>query len=243
MFFAVGAIGAAAAAAGPALDLLSSLASGKSGAATGIKQAGSIFGLTKPTEATQTLTPASSTGSAPGGTLSPATFNALLASQDTASSSPTDALKDLFAQIDGNGDGKITKVEFEDKLGAGGTNIAAADNVFDKMDTDGDGSVSMNEMAAALKGKGAHHAHHSGGGADALLQALQGASSTTTTNGDGSVTTTLTYADGTKLAMSQPASSTASGAASSQYNLVEKMVQRQADALATAAKQSVSVTV
>lgn len=248
MFFAAGAIGAAAAAAGPALDLLSSLTSGKSGAATtGIKQAGLIFGLTKPTENTQTLTPASSTGSAPGGTLSPATFNALLASQDTASSSPTDALKDLFAQIDGNGDGKITKVEFEDKLGAGGTNIAAADNVFDKMDTDGDGSVSMNEMAAALKGKGAHHAHHSGGGggggADALLQALQGASSTTTTNSDGSVTTTLTYADGTKLTMSQPASSTASGAASSQYNLVEKMVQRQADALASAAKQSVSVKV
>jgi hypothetical protein len=247
MFFAAGAIGAAAAAAGPALDLLSSLASGKSGAATGIKQAGSIFGLTKPTETTQTLTPASSTGSTPGGTLSPATFNALLASQDTASSSPTDALKDLFAQIDGNGDGKITKVEFEDKLGAGGTNIAAADNVFDKMDTDGDGSVSMTEMAAALKGKGAHHAHHSGGGggggADALLQALQGAASTTTTNSDGSVTTTLTYADGTKLTMSQPASTTASGAASSQYNLVEKMVQRQSDALAAAAKQSVSVKV
>jgi hypothetical protein len=248
MFFAAGAVGAAAAAAGPALDLLSSLTSGKSGAATtSLKQAGSIFSLTKPTENSQTLTPASSTGSTAGGTLSPATFNALLASQDTASSSPTDALKDLFAQIDGNGDGKITKAEFEDKLGAGGTNIAAADNVFDKMDTDGDGAVSMDEMAAALKGKGAHHAHHSGdgggGGADALLQALQGASSTTTTNSDGSTTTTLTYADGTKLTMSQPASSTVSGAASSQYNLVEKMVQRQADALAAAAKQSVSVKV
>lgn len=249
MFFATGAIGAAAAAAGTAIDLLSSLTPGKSGSTTtGIKQPGSLFGLTDPTGLTQTLTPASSTNSTPSGTLSPSTFNALLVSQDSTSSSPTDALKDLFAQIDTNGDGKITKAEFEDKLGAGGTNIQAADNVFDKMDTDGDGSVSMNEMAAALKGKGgAHHAHHSGGGggggADALMQALQGASSTTTTNSDGSVTTTLTYADGTKLTMSQPASSASSSSASTQYNLVERMVQRQADALATAAKQSVSVKV
>lgn len=251
MFFATGAVGAAAAAAGTALDLLSSLTPGKSGAtSTGIKQSGSLFGLTDPTGLTQTLTPASSTNATPSGTLSPATFNALLVSQDPTSSSPTGALKDLFAQIDTNGDGKITKAEFEDKLGAGGTNIQAADNVFDKMDTDGDGSVSMNEMAAALKGNGgAHHAQHSGGegggsgGADALMQALQGASSTTTTNSDGSVTTTLTYADGTKLTMSQPASSTSSSNASSQYNLVEKMMQRQTDALATAAKQSVSVKV
>ena len=250
MFFATGAVGAAAAAAGSALDLLSSLTPGKSGSATtGIKQSGSVFGLTDPTGLTQTLTPASSTNATPSGTLSPSTFNALLVSQDSTSSSPTDALKDLFGQIDTNGDGKITKAEFEDKLGAGGTNIQAADNVFDKMDTDGDGSVSMNEMASALKGKGgAHHAHHSGGGgggggADALMQALQGASSTTTTNSDGSVTTTLTYADGTKLTMSQPAPSTPSSNASTQYNLVEKMMQRQTDALAAAAKQSVSVKV
>ncbi len=252
MFFATGAIGAAAAAAGSALDLLSSAIPGKSGSATtGVKQPGSLFGLTDPTGLTQTITPASSTNTPPAGTLAPSTFNALLVPQDSASG-PTDAMKDLFSQIDGNGDGKITKAEFENALGAGGTNVQAADNVFDKMDTDGDGSVSMNEMASALKGKGgAHHAHHSGGGggggggggADALMQALQGASSTSTTNSDGSITTTLTYADGTKLTMSQPALPTPSGGASAQYNLVEKAVQRQADALATAAKQSVSVKV
>ncbi|CAN5276189.1 EF-hand domain-containing protein [soil metagenome] len=236
-------------AAAGALSLLSSLTPDVSSSAktTGVKQTNSLFGLT---QNTQGSTSSASTTSAPSAPLSPSTFNALLAAQDSsqsASSSPSDALKDLFSQIDGNGEGKITKAEFEDKLGAGGTNVQAADNVFSKMDTDSDGSVSMNEMAAALKGKGgSHHAHHSGGGgggADALMQALQGATSTTTTNSDGSVTTTMTYADGTKLTMSQPASSTASGNASSQYNLVEKMVQRQADALATAAKQSVSVRV
>jgi Ca2+-binding EF-hand superfamily protein len=57
----------------------------------------------------------------------------LLSAQDAnGKASPSDSLKDLFAQIDTNGDGKITKAEFEDKLGAGGTNIAAADNVFNK---------------------------------------------------------------------------------------------------------------
>lgn len=251
MFFAAGAVGAAAAAAGTALDLLSSLTPAKSGSATtGVKQANSIFGLSGASSDTPTATSVSSTSSTPGGVLSPSTFSALLSAQDSSGkASPSDALKDLFAQIDGNSDGKITKAEFEDKLGAGGTNIAAADNVFNKMDADGDGAVSLDEMASALKGKGGghHHAHHSGGagggGADALLQALQGASSSSTTNSDGSITTTLTYADGSKITMSQPASSTTSTGASTQYNLVEKMVQRQADALATAAKQSVSVKV
>ena len=70
----------------------------------------------------------------------------------TASKSRSDALKDLFAQIDGDGDGKITKSEFEDALGAGGTNLAKADSVFGKLDKDGDGTVSLNEMASALKG-------------------------------------------------------------------------------------------
>jgi hypothetical protein len=222
-----------------ALDLLSSLTS-SAAKTTGVKQSNSIFGLT---QNAQGSTAAPSGTSAPSAPLSPSTFNTLLATQSTTSTSPSDALKDLFGQIDSNGDGKITKAEFEDKLGAGGTNTEAADNVFSKMDTDGDGSISMNEMAAALKGKGgAHHAHQSGG-SDDLTQALQGATSTTTTNSDGSVTTTMTYADGTKLTMTQPASTTASSSASSQYNLVEKMVQRQADALATAARQSVSVTV
>ncbi len=114
------------------------------------------------------------------------------------------------------------------------------------MDADSDGSVSLDEMASALKkGGGHHHAHHAGGGggADALMQALQGASSTSTTNSDGSITTTLTYGDGSKITISQPAASGTSTSASSQYNLVDKMMQRQTDALAAAAKQSVSVKV
>lgn len=246
MFFAAGAVGAAAVAAGTALDILSSLTPDKSGAAkTGVKQTNSLFDLGTTTSASSTAT-ITSTGSAQAGTLSPSTFNALLSAQDANGKAiPSDALKGLFAQIDTNGDGKITKAEFEDKLGAGGTNIAAADNVFNKMDADSDGSVNLDEMATALKPKdaGHHHAHRAGGGADALMEALQGASSTSTTNSDGSITTTLTYADGSKVTISQPASSGTSTSASTQYNLVERLVQRQADALAASAKQSVSVKV
>jgi Ca2+-binding EF-hand superfamily protein len=246
MFFAAGAIGAAAIG---ALDLLSSLTPAKSAAAkTGVKQTNSIFDVTGASGSAQSATSVSAASSTATGALSPATFNALLSAQDAnGKATPSDALKSLFAQVDGNGDSKITKAEFEDKLGAGGTNIAAANNVFNKMDANADGSVSLDEMATALKGKGdghhAHHAHQAGGGADALKEALQGASSTTTANSDGSITTTLTYADGSKITLSQPASSATSTNASTQYNLVEKMMQRQTDALAASAKQSVSINI
>ena len=78
---------------------------------------------------------------------------------NTAPTNPSDALKDLFSQIDANGDGSITKSEFENALGAGGTNLAAADDVFGKLDSNGDGSVSLDEMKSALQGAGGHHGH------------------------------------------------------------------------------------
>jgi hypothetical protein len=149
MIFAIGAAGMAASS---ALDLLSSLTSSKSTSAksTGGSQARSLFSA----DGTAT-TPQPVAGSAPAasGRLSPTTFNALLATQGASPSnaSSSAALKDLFAQIDGNADGKITKVEFEDALGAGGTNTVAADDVFGKMDANSDGSVGLDEMAAALR--------------------------------------------------------------------------------------------
>ena len=158
------------------------------------------------------------------------------------------ALKDLFAQIDGDGDGKITKSEFEEALGAGGTNLAKADSVFGKLDKDGDGSVSLNELASALKGgKKPHHDHHAdsepdGSNSDPLSQALQGASSTSVTNSDGSVTTSLTYADGSKVTMTSAAGKSSSSAATSSYNFIEQMIQRQAQAISSATTASLSVS-
>ena len=83
-----------------------------------------------------------------GAQIAPETMSALLAAQSQSGStfqpmSREDALKDLFSKIDADGDGKITKDEFEKALGAGGTNTAQADDVFGKLDKDGDGSVTM----------------------------------------------------------------------------------------------------
>jgi len=59
---------------------------------------------------------------------------------------------------------------------------------------------------------------------------LQGASSTSVTNSDGSITTSLTYADGSKVTSTSVATASASGAATSSYNFIEQMIQRQAQA-------------
>jgi EF-hand domain pair len=198
-----------------------------------------------------------SAGPAAGGgaQIAPETMSALLAAQSQSGTdfkpmSREDALKDLFSKIDGNGDGKITKDEFEKALGAGGTNTAQADDVFGKLDKDGDGSVTMDEMSSALKGgRGRHHGHHhmAGGTGDSsndpLLQALDGATGSTVTNSDGSTTTSLKYADGSTVTMTRPATSSASTAATSSYNFLEQIIQRQANALAAQTSSSLSVSV
>jgi hypothetical protein len=196
--------------------------------------------------------------------ISPQTMSALIAAQgdatNTAPTDPSDALKDLFSQVDANGDGSITKTEFENALGAGGTNTAAADKVFGELDTNGDGSVSLDEMKSALQGTGGHHghglhmhAHGSGGasggegsdpGSDPLLAALSGASSTSVTNSDGSTTTAITYADGSKVSLTTPAASTSStSSATSSYNLIEQLIQREAQSLSASVASSLSVSV
>ncbi len=146
MLFAIGA-------ASSAVDLLSSLMSSKSTTQTGSSTQGNqttgLFDLS-----TTTSQSSSSSTSAGSGTstpqISPQTMSALLdaQSQTTASTGTTststtptsrsDALKDLFSLIDADGNGQITKTEFENALGAGGTNIAQADDVFSKLDKNGD---------------------------------------------------------------------------------------------------------
>jgi hypothetical protein len=186
-----------------------------------------------------------------GARISPATMSALLAAQSQSSTgsatpvsaSPASALQNLFSQIDANGDGQITKSEFENALGAGGTNIAQADHVFNKLDKNGDGTVSLGELSSALQGsgaKGGHHGHHPAGGsddsidpsstsglsADPLLQSLQAAFSTSTPNGNG-LTASLTPAD---LSNVKVTSLAALGSATTSYNLTEQLIQREANA-------------
>ena len=248
MFLALGA-------ASSALDALKALTSSKSSSAktTGASQdAKSPFDL-MPSGPQASVGPGSASGG--GSHISPQTMSALLDAQSqssstgsatTASKSRSSALKDLFGQIDGDGDGKISKSEFEEALGAGGTNLAQADSVFGKLDKDGDGSVSLKELASALKGgKKAHHAasESDGSNSDPFSQALQGASSTSVANSDGSVTTSLTYADGSKVTMTSAAGKSSATSAASSYNFIEQMIQRRAQAISSAATSSLSVSV
>jgi hypothetical protein len=258
MLFALGA-------ASSAIDALKALTSSKSSStqSSGLSQdATGLFDFSGGTSASTSASTNTGSGGSGGQQISPDTMSVLLAAQSqstgTASSAPTSrssALKDLFSQIDADGDGKITKSEFENALGAGGTNLAQADDVFSKLDKDGDGSVSLGEMASALKGaNGKGHRHQNmaagsgattgtdGASSDPLLQALGGASSSSVTNSDGSTTTTLTYADGSKVTMTSAASSSASGSATSSYHFIEQLIQRQASTISAQANASLSVT-
>jgi hypothetical protein len=151
-----------------ALDVLQSLTSSKSSSpqSTGFGQSSTnpfdFSGSGGPAPGSSTPPPWSGVKSQ----LSPATMSALLAAQSQSSSgstaspptNPPGALKHLFSQLDANRDGQISKSEFENALGAGGTNIAQADDVFSKLDQDGSETVSLDEMSSALKGRG--HRHH-----------------------------------------------------------------------------------
>ena len=265
MLFALGA-------ASSALDAVRALASSVSSSAqaSGFSEAATDpFSTSGGTAVAGISTPAS--GTTGFSQISPTTMSALLAAQGqsaagattSASASPASALQDLFSQIDANGDGEISKSEFENALGAGGTNLAQADDVFNKLDKNGDGSVSLQEMASALKGGKTghhHHAHVGGGGADAggtgtsaatsadgssgpLLQALAGATSTSVTNSDGSTTTSITNADGSKITMTSPAATASTSSATASYNFLEQMIAREAKAISSGASAALSVSV
>jgi len=256
----------------PALGALSSVLDGllsptSSKSTSSQPTANNPFDLAGNAASSGSSTPASCTGGC--SQISPATMSALLAAQDqstAASVAPTsraDALKDLFSQLDANGDGKVSKAEFESALGAGGTNLAQADDVFNKLDANGDGSVSLDELTSALKGaggKGHHHHHHhvagsdgsgaagdssatSGSSAYPLLQALSGASSTQVTNSDGTTTTSVTYADGSKVTLTSAPVTNSSSSATSIYNFVEQLIQREAKAIPSAAGAAFALNV
>ncbi|MDE5452337.1 EF-hand domain-containing protein [Bradyrhizobium sp. CSA112] len=238
MFLALGA-------ASSAIDALKALTSSKSSSAqsTGLSQdAKSPFDLMS---SGSSASVGSGSGFGSGGSqISPQTMSALLDAQSQSSlnvsslSMRSNSLKEWFAKVDSDGDGKISKSEFE-ALGADANKTAQAGNAFGKLDTDGDGSISLKELASALKaGKGHHHdrdkaADGDGASSDPFSQALQGASTTSVTNSDGSITTSLTYADGSKVTMTSPASGSSSRSATSSYNFIEQMIQRQAQAISS----------
>jgi len=166
----------------------------------------------------------------------------------------------LFSKIDTDGDGKISKTEFENALSGAGVSTSDADAAFAKLDANGDGSITHGELPGTKGAHGHHHAHGGGGSDDGdqdpLSQLISGAgadgaTTQTATNADGSTTTTITYADGTTIDMTSPGAPTNSGqsgagtdgnssnSANSQNNLLQDLIKLQSQML-TAATSTLS---
>ncbi len=163
----------------------------------------------------------------------------------------------LFGQFDANGDGQISKSEFENVFGSG-ADMAKVDGLFNALDANGDGSISQDELTSAAEQSHAHHHHHhhvhgmggrpSGGLADMLSSIdLTGATSKTSANSDGSTTTIITYADGSTVAMTTPAASSGSGSSgggsggeSADANLLQNLIRLQAQLLSPSGPGNVS---
>ncbi|MCC7048558.1 MAG: EF-hand domain-containing protein [Alphaproteobacteria bacterium] len=78
-----------------------------------------------------------------------------------ASAAPSDSpVHRLFAAIDANQDGDITKEEFETFIKAKGGTQEEADKLYALLDKDGDGKLSEDQLAEAIR-RG-HHGHHYG---------------------------------------------------------------------------------
>ena len=190
---------------------------------------GGSQGSTPAPSSTAGTTPAATTTGSRTSPLSRTIIAVLIEAQGQQSSGtgnaadPSSFGQKLFNSVDTNGDGQISQPDLESAVTTGGGTASQADAFFSKLDRNGDGSVSKGELTAGLQ---AHHGqHHHGapaGGSGtgdplaALLQAIDGSATTadgtaqSTTGADGSTTTTLTYADGTKVTLSVPATSAGS---------------------------------
>jgi Ca2+-binding EF-hand superfamily protein len=214
-------------------------------------------------QSSSSATPAAANGSGSGSSspqFNPETFTALISMQMNTSAAPGQS---LFSQLDSNGDGSISQSEFDSMFSS--ADQSQANSVFSALDTNGDGSISQNELASAQQNQqsqqaqGHHHHHHHMGGAgqsqgqdqsqDPLETLLSGTAdggqSQTINNSDGSTTTTITYADGSTVNMTSPAASSSGGQPSNgssanpnSNNLIEQLIQMQAQFLSPSMTQN-----
>lgn len=211
-----------------------------------------LSGSGSDTDASSTSAKAAGSGNSGCQPFGSGTMAQLLSLQGQDKNGPEKA---FFSKLDTDGDGKISKAEFEDAASKAGVDSSVADAVFDKIDGDSDGSVSQGELA-----KADHGGHHrgppppdgcgDGGGLEALMSGANaaGATTKTTTNADGSSTTTISYADGTSIDLNIPAASTSASTSSdgssndssnsstssrTSFNLLEQLIKMQSQMLST----------
>ena len=227
---------------GLALGALSGIGSLLDSAASSVSKSVSneFSSLTKSAGAQSASLPAAPTTKFDFGTLS-----ALLSAQGQDGAGAGSQASALFSKLDANGDGQISKSEFEGALGNAGVDTSSADALFSKLDANGDGSISQNELTPP-HGAYSHRGHHhgAGGGASSLMDATNadGSQTQTTTNPDGSTTTTITYSDGSTVSSTAPAAqSGASGGTSKNANLIEKLIQMQSALISTQASATAAI--
>jgi len=157
-------------ASGTALDLLSqslgaarSLASNAStnAAASGFLNQFGLGGNPTITSASGTPTTPTVTGPTGSNILSADVLSTLILNQSQQAGGGVPSLTSfqarLFAKLDTNHDGVISKSEFEQAFGQNG-NVAAADALFAKLDTNNDGTIDPSELAAGIQdGRNGHH--------------------------------------------------------------------------------------
>jgi Ca2+-binding EF-hand superfamily protein len=227
------------------------------GAATGaISALASLKDLFKSSSGSPTDAPFA-LGTTPNGSAAPApatganwkfmtaeTMTMMISVQSQASAGTTaqgGRASQYFAMLDTNRDGAVSKDELSTALAPSG-NADKTEALFTKLDADNDGSVSLDEMRAAIReSRQRHRAEAAGSDVD---QPPQGSTSKKVTNSDGSTTTTISYPDGSSVSMTRPAA--AAGADANGYgyaNVLERLIQRQAQMLATSTSgQALSVS-
>lgn len=123
------------------------------------------------------------------------------------------SLSDVFTALAGGADTLSRSALEQAVVGAGGSSTDA-DALFDRLDTDGSGDVSRSEFESGpAKPAHAAHAGHGAGGAGASGSANGQPVTQQQVNADGSVTTTVTYPNGTTVTTTTPATSAASTSA------------------------------
>jgi hypothetical protein len=255
-------------AASSALDLISklqqTLASRVAGAQTSSDQQTQTASTFDPS-GTTTDTSGAANGTS-GTQIAPDTMSALLSVQGQGQPLLVngDAFsQQLFGLLDTNGDGSISKSEFESAFSQDGS-TTQADSIFSQLDANGDGSVSSGELLNALEngsqgqGQGtqqAHHHHHHHGGGMGMSEA--GGSSAGSGSGDASGASSggstdplmqpdqsqsVTNADGSTTttityadgsSVSMTTPGSTSGSGASPNNFIERMIQNQAQMLSS----------
>jgi len=236
---------------GLALGALSTVSSMVQQAASSLSGASSndpLSALTQSSTGDQSQTDQTSQSSS--GKFDQGTLAAMIALQGLGQDAATGT---RFGKLDTDGDGSISKTEFETALSGSGVDTASADSLFSTLDANGDGSVGKNELAAPRSYQSHQNNGVLGGQSDfsSLMDSSgsDNATSQTFTNSDGSTTTTITYADGSTVSTTTAASQSAdastststSSSTSTQGTPLEQLIKLQASLIGSVSSTTSTV--